>query len=213
MYNIYTQLFKSGNNCDALTIIFMTTKFCPLHVHCYLFTLQQSSVHTMFLVAGLKISKPVNRAFFTGSEPVKIKRCEMGVCLLPGSCMHVAISRPPPPHPNKKIQCWSLISAPARASEQHWSIHLLSEGRGHRRISILWVRKYKTYFVQDCIATYAILKIITEGIFSWKAWLNETINTFSSHMKLDKINCILIDDGLLNLKDLEILTSVVSDFK
>ena len=32
-------------------------------------------------------------------------------------------------------------------------------------------------------------------------------------MKLDKINCILIDDDLLNLKDLEILTSVVSDFK
>ena len=32
-------------------------------------------------------------------------------------------------------------------------------------------------------------------------------------MKLDKIYCILIDDGLLNLKDLEILTSVVSDFK
>ena len=32
-------------------------------------------------------------------------------------------------------------------------------------------------------------------------------------MKQDKINCIPIDDGLLNLKDLEILTSVVSDFK
>ena len=32
-------------------------------------------------------------------------------------------------------------------------------------------------------------------------------------MKQDKINYIPIDDGLLNLKDLEILTSVVSDFK
>ena len=111
------------------------------------------------------------------------KPCEMGVCLA-AACML------PYPAP----QCWSLISAPARASEQHWSIHLLSEGRGHRRISVLWVRKYKTYFVQDSIATYAI----TKGIFSWKAWLNETINTFSSHMKLDKINCILIDDGLQN---------------
>ena len=207
MYNIYTQLFKSGNNCDALTIIFMTKKFCPLHVHCYLFTLQQSSVHTMFLVAGLKISKPVNRAFFTGSEPVKnAVKWEFAWKL--HACCHI-----PPPPSNKKIQCWSLISAPARASEQHWSIHLLSEGRGHRRISVLWVRKYKTYFVQDSIATYAILKIITKGIFSWKAWLDETINTFSSHMKLDKINCILVVDGLRNLKDLEILTSVVSDFK
>ena len=135
------------------------------------------------------------------------KPCEMGVCVA-AACM-----LPYPPPPQKKIQCWSLISAPERASEQHWSIHLLNEGRGHRRISVLWVRKYKIYFVQDSIATYAILKIITEGIFSWKAWLNETINTFSSHMKLDKINCILTDDGLLNLKDLEILTSAVSDFK
>ena len=42
----------SGNKCDALIIIFMTTKFCPLHVHCYLFTLQQSSVYTMFQAAG-----------------------------------------------------------------------------------------------------------------------------------------------------------------
>ena len=32
-------------------------------------------------------------------------------------------------------------------------------------------------------------------------------------MKLDKINWILIDDDLLKLTDLEILTSVVSDFK
>ena len=29
------------------------------------------SVYIMFLVVGYKISKPVNRAFFTGSEPVK----------------------------------------------------------------------------------------------------------------------------------------------
>ena len=34
--------------------------------------------------------------------------------------------------------------------------------------------------------------------------LNETINTFSPHMKLDKINWILIDDGLLNLKNVSI---------
>ena len=165
----------------------------------------------MFLVAGQKMSKPVNRAFFTGSEPVKYKPCEMSVCLA-ATCM-LPYTNPHPPPPNKKIQCWSLISVPARASEQHWSIRLLNEGRGHRRISVLWVRKYKTYFVQDSMATYATLKIITKEIFSWKAWLNETINIFSSHMKLDKINCILIDDGLLNLKDLEILTSVVSDFK
>ena len=39
---------------------------------------------------------------------------------------------------------------------------------------------------------------------------DETINTFSSHMKLDKIKWILIDDDLLNLTDLEILTTVVS---
>ena len=146
----------------------------------------------------------MNRALFRGSEPVKNPvKWEFSWQL------HASYHIPPPP--KKKIQCWSLISAPALASEQHWSIHLLSEGRGHRRISVLWVRKYKTYFVQDSIATYAILKIITEGIFSWKAWLNETIDTFSSHMKQDKINCIPIEDGLLNLKDLEILTSVVSD--
>ena len=83
------------------------------------------------------------------------------------------------------------------------------EDRGHRRIGVqLWERKYKTYFVQDSTATYASLKIITKGIFSWKVWLNETINTFSSHMKLDKINWILTDDDLLNLKDLEILTFI-----
>ena len=155
------------------------------------------SVYIMFLVVGSKkISKPVNRAFFTGSEPVKNPvKWEFAWQL--HACCHIP-HQPPPP--NKKIQCWSLISAPACASEQHWSIHLLSEGRGHRRISVLWVRKYKTYFVQHSIATYAILKIITMGIFSWKALLhvNETINTFSSHMKLDKINCILIDDGLRN---------------
>ena len=149
----------------------------------------------------------------SGRGVENLKTCEQGINPVKwefawelNACCHT-------PSPNKKIQCWSLISVPARASEQHWSIHLLSEGRGHRRISALWVRKNKTYFVQDSIATHAILKIITKGIFSWKAWLNETINTFSSHMKLDKINCILIDDGLLNLKDLEILTSVVSDFK
>ena len=39
---------------------------------------------------------------------------------------------------------------------------------------------------------------------------DETINTFSSHMKLDEINWIVIGDDLLNLTDLEILTTVVS---
>ena len=130
---------------------------------------------------------------------------------LPGSCIHVAIWSPLPP-PQQKITMLKSDFCPCTCK---WTtlIHLSSKGRGHRRISVLWVRKYKTYFVQDSFATYASLKINTKGIFSWKPWLNEKINTFSSHMKLDKINCILIDDGLLNLKDLEILTSVVSDVK
>ena len=113
---------------------------------------------------------------------------------------------PPPPLPQQKI---TMLKSDFCPCECKWTtlIYLLSEGRGHGSIGVLWERKYKTYFVQDSFATYASLKIITKGIFSWKAWLNETINTFSSHMKLDKINCILIDDGLLNLKDLQILTS------
>ena len=173
----------------------MTTKFCPLHVHCYFNNLQ--CIHYVS-GRGLENLKTCEQGIFHRVRTCE-KPCEMGVWLA-AACMLPHPPPNPPPPPNKKIQCWSLISAPACASEQHWSIHLLSEGRGHRRISVLWVRKYKTYFVQHSIATYAILKIITMGIFSWKALLhvNETINTFSSHMKLDKINCILIDDGLRN---------------
>ena len=172
----------------ALLLIYITTIFSAYNVS----------------DRGVEILKTCEQGTFHRVRTCE-KPCEMGVCLA-ATCI---LPYPPP----KKIQCWSLISATALASEQHWPIHLLGEGRGHRRISVLWVRKYKTYFVQDSIATYAILKIITEGIFSWKVWLNETIDTFSSDMKQDKINCIPIDDGLLNLKDLEILTSVVSDFK
>ena len=184
-YNFYDNKVLSFT-C-ALLLIYITTIFSAYNV----------SDH------GVEILKTCEQGTFHRVRTCE-KRCEMGV-FLAAACIL--------PYPPPKIQCWSLISAPALASEQHWSIHLLSEGRGHRRISVLWVRKYKTYFVQDCTATYAILKIITEGIFSWKAWLNETIDTFSSHMKQDKINCIPIEDGLLNLKDLETLTSVVSDFK
>ena len=184
----------------------MTTKFCPLHDMCTVTYLHYNNLQCIqcFWSRSRKSQNLWTGHFSQGQNLWKT----LWNGSLPGSYMHLTISPPP-----KKIQCWSLISATALASEQHWSIHLLGEGRGHRRISVLWVRKYKTYFVQDSIATYAILKIITEGIFSWKAWLNETIDTFSSHMKQDKINCIPIEDGLLNLKDLEILTSVVSDFK
>ena len=144
----------------------MTTKFCPLHVHCYLFTLQQSSVCTLCFWSWVRKSQNLWTGHFSQGQNLW-KTLWNGS--LPGSCMHVATSPTNPPPPNKKIQCWSLISAPTCASEQHWSIHLLSEGRGHRRISVLWVRKYKTYFVQHSITTYVILKIITMGIFSWKA--------------------------------------------
>ena len=186
-YNFYDNKVLSFT-C-ALLLIYITTIFSAYNVS----------------GRGVENLKTCDQGIFHGSEPVKNPvKWEFAWQL--HACCHI----PPPP---KKIQCWSLISAPERASEQHWSIHLLNEGRGHRRISVLWVRKYKTYFVQDSMATCATLKIITKEIFSWKAWLNETINIFSSHMKLDKINCILIDDGLLNLKDLEILTSVVSEFK
>ena len=169
-------------------------------------TLQQSSVHVSG--RGVENLKTCEQGIFHRVRTCE-KPCEMGVCLT-AACMHVAISPPPPSTKQYNVELTGFCPCACK-----WTtlIHLLSEGRGHRRIGVLWVTKYKTYFVQDSIATYASLKIITKGIFSWKAWLNETINTFSSHMKLDKINCILIDDGLLNLKDLEILTSVVSDFK
>ena len=158
MYNIYTQLFKSGNNCDALTII-LWQQSSVLYM-CTVTYLHYNNLQCIqcFWSRGWKSQNLWTGHFSQGQN--LWKRCEMGVCLA-AACML------PYPAP----QCWSLISAPARASEQHWSIHLLSEGRGHRRVSVLWVRKYKTYFVQDSIATYAILKIITKGIFSWKAWL------------------------------------------
>ena len=97
------------------------------------------------------------------------KPCGMGVCLA-AACM---LPYPPPPHPplQPKIQCWSLISAPARASEQHWSIHFLSEGRGQGRISVLWVRKYKTYFFQDSVATLCNFKNNHWGNFQLKGMI------------------------------------------
>ena len=185
----------------------MTTKFCPLHVHCYVFKYITTIFSARFWSRRRKSQNLWTGHFSQGQNLWKT----LWNGSLPDSCMHACCHIPPPP-PTKQYNVELTDFCPCTCK---WTtlIHLLSEGRGHRRIGVLWVTKYKTYFVQDSIATYASLKIITKGIFSWKAWLNETINTFSSHMKLDKINCILIDDGLLNLKDLEILTSVVSDFK
>ena len=151
------------NHCST-----MTTKFCPLHVHCYLFTLQQSSVHVCgrCRVENLKTCEQgIFHRVRTCENP-----CEMGVCLA-AACM---LPYPPPP-PQQKNTMLKSDFCPCACK---WTtlIHLLSEGKGHRRIGVLWEGKYKTYFVQDSIATYASLKIIAKGIFSWKAWLNETIN-------------------------------------
>ena len=50
----------------------------------------------MFLVVGLKISKPVNTAFFTGSEPVKNPvKWEFAWQL--HACCHIPTNPPPPP--------------------------------------------------------------------------------------------------------------------
>ena len=113
----------------------MTTKFCPLHDMCTVTYLHYKNLQCIQCFwSRSRNSQNLWTALFSQGQNLW-KTLWNGS--FPGSCMHLTISPPPP----KKIQCWSLISAPALASEQHWSIHLLSEGRGHRRISVLWVRK------------------------------------------------------------------------
>ena len=150
-----------------LTIIFMTTKFCPLHVHCYLFTLQQSSSVSNVSGRGVENLKTCEQRIFHRVRTCE-KPCEVGVCL---AAAYMSPYDPPSPPPQQKITMLKSDFCPCTCK---WTtlIHLSSKGRGHRRISVLWVRKYKTYFVQDSFATYASLKINTKGIFSWKPWLN-----------------------------------------
>ena len=86
--------------------------------------------------------------FLQGQNPVK-----WGFAWQLHACCHI------PPTPQTKKYNVEVV----------WFLPLHVQVEGHRRRRVLWVRRYnKTYFVQDSIATYAILKIITEGIFSWR---------------------------------------------